>query len=222
METNKRGMLLFLGLTLFTQAVTSLIGGCIFLNPFNSSTIDDAFMRMVAGSASTAYVSILLQVVTAVVIVMLGVAMYRIAGHFCKPMADVALILYAAEAILLVVGQAFVYGLLHTAQLYAASGDVQLIALGSVLYSAKKFCCGIAMLPFGVGAVIFYTLIAKANVIPKWLGWYGVITAAAIGVCIPLGLFGVDVPTAFLIPYMPFEFVTGIYIIVVSRRKNLA
>ena len=222
METNKRKMLLFLGITLFTQAATSLIGGCIFLNPFNSSVIDDAFMRMVAGSANTAYTSIMLQVVTAVVIVLLGVAMYTIAGHFCKPMADVALMMYVAEAVLLVVGQAFVYGLLHTAQLYVASGDASLIAVGNVLFGVKKFCGEIAMVPFGVGAVIFYTLIAKANAIPKWLGWYGVITAAVIGVCIPLGTFGVDVPTAFLVPYIPFEFLTGIYIIVVSRRKQLA
>jgi len=220
METNKRGMLLFLGITLFTQAVTSLVGGCIFLNPFNTAVIDDAFMRMVAGSAGAAYTSIALQMVTAVVIIILGVAMYRIAGHLNKPLADTALILYAVEAVLLLVGQAFVYGLLQTANLYVGSGEPALIAVGNVLYSCKKFCGGIAMFPFAIGAVIFYSQITKTNVLPKWLGWYGVVTAILIGVGIPLGTFGVDVPTALMVPYMPFEFVTGMYIIIKSRKAQ--
>lgn len=220
METNRRKLLLFFGITLFTQAVTSLVGGCIFLNSFNTAMIDDAFMRMVAGSAGTAFVSITLQMVTAVVIVMLGAAMYRLAGHVNKTLAGTALILYAMEAVLLLVGQAFVYGLLKTADLYVASGDQTLISLGSVLYQCRKFCGEIAMFPFAVGAVIFYSQVTKAGLFPKWAGWYGVATAALIGVCIPLGTFGVDVPTALLIPYMPFEFAMGIYVIVKSRRAQ--
>ncbi len=49
-----------------------------------------------------------------------------------------------------------------------------------------------------------------------------VVTAALIAVCIPLGTFGVEIPTAFLVPYMPFEFLTGIFIVIKSRSKKLA
>lgn len=218
METNKRNLLLFFGLTLFTQAVTSLTGGMLFLNPFNTAVIDDAFMRMVAGSAGAAYASMALQILTAVVIVMLGVAMHRLAGHLNRPMADIALILYAMEALLLIAGQAFVYGLLRTAQQYLASGDPTLVALGDVLYACRKFCGEIAMFPFGVGAVLFYFLVMKAGIFPRWFGWYGIVTAALIAVCVPLQTFGVDVPVALMAPYMPFEFVGGVYVTLKSRK----
>lgn len=220
METNKRGLPLFLGITLFTQAVTSLVGGIIFLNPFNTETIDSAFMQMVADSTGAAYVSILLQIVTAVVIIMLGVALYRIAGYQNKVMADIALSMYVTEAILLLVGQAFLYGLLKAAQLYAADGNAALIAVGNILYTCRKFSGEIAMIPFGIGAVAFYSLITKVKVIPKWLGYYGIATALLVLVCIPLGTFGVEVPFALLVPYVPFEFFAGAYIIVQSLRKR--
>lgn len=218
METGKRGLLLFFGFTLFTQAVTSLVGGILFLNPFNTAVIDDAFMRMVAGSTGMAYLSIALQIITATVIVMLGVAMYRLAGHLNKPMADIALILYAMEALLLIAGQAFVYGLLKAAEQYLTSGDPALIALGNVLYACRKFCGEIAMFPFGIGAILFYSLVAKANMIPRWLGWYGIVTAAMIAVCVPLKTFGVEVPVVLMAPYMPFEFFTGVYVTLRSRK----
>ncbi len=83
METAKikNGLFKFLGITLFTQAVTALIGGSIFLGPFDSSIINDATMKTIASSTNVAYISILLQMITAVVIIMLGVAMYKTAGH---------------------------------------------------------------------------------------------------------------------------------------------
>lgn len=221
MEANKRGLSLFLGITLFTQAVTSLLGGIIFLNPFNTQVIDGAFLRLVADSAGAAYASMALQLVTAVVIVMLGVAMYRAAGHLNKPMADIALLMYAMEAIALLVGQAFIYGLLQTAQLYVQGGGEQLIATSGILYACRQFCGEIAMVPFGVGALIFYYQIMKAGVIPKWLGLYGLVTVPLIMVCVPLGTFGVEVPFLLMVPYMPFEFFTGAYVTIQAGRKRV-
>jgi hypothetical protein len=220
MGTNKRGLLLFLGIALFTQAVTSLVGGVVFLNPFNTATIDGAFMQMVAGSTGAAYASILLQVVTAVVIIMLGVAMYRIAGHLNKAMADVALGMYVTEAILLLIGQAFVYGLLQAARLYTQGGGDTLIAAANILYACRQFCGEIAMIPFGVGALIFYCQIMKAGVIPKWLGIYGLVTVPLILVFVPLGTFGVEVPFLLMVPYLPFEFFTGAYLIFRALGKR--
>lgn len=221
METRPRGSHLFLGVTLFTQAVTSLAAGIVFLNPFNTQTIDEAFMRMVAGSNAAAYVSIALQAVTAVVIVLLGAALYRASGR-SRTAAAAAFGLYAAEAVLLLAGQAFVFGMMQSARLYAESGDPQLIALTKILYACREFSGGIAMVPFGVGALIFYSRITLEGVVPRWLGWYGIITVIPIIVGVPLGVFGADVPFLFLAPYVPFEFAAGAYLIVKSLRRRTA
>ena len=220
METIKpdKGLLIFLGITLLTQAVTSLVGGSIFLGPFESKVISDTSMKIISTSTGTAYTSILLQVITAIVIVMLGVAMYRIAGFKNKVMADIALIMYIFEALLLIVGQVFIFGLLKTSHLYALNGNINLLPIGQILLTCREFAGEIAMIPFGIGALLFYYLLLKSEILPKWLGLYGLITVPFILIGVPLMTFGVNVPFAFMVPYVPFEFFTGIFILVKYRN----
>jgi hypothetical protein len=222
METNKikKRLLRFFGVTLFTQAVTSLVGGTVFMGPFESNEITDAIMRSIASSTSTAYISILLQIITAVVIIMLGVAIYQVAGHKNKTMAITALSLYIFEAILLAVSQVFTFGLVEASKLYTISSDTNLLATGKLLLSCREFSGEIAMIPFGVGAILFYYLLLKAEIFPKWLALWGIFAVPLILVCVPLMAFGIDVPFALLVPYVPFEFVAGIYILIKYRNKK--
>ena len=222
MEPNKskKRLLQFFGLTLFTQAVTSLIGGSIFMGPFESNEITDATMRSIASSTSTAYISILLQIITAVVIIMLGVAMYQVAGHKNKTMAIIAVSMYILEAILLTIGQVFVFGLVEASKLYTISSDTNLLAIGKLLRSCRAFSGEIAMIPFGIGAILFYYLLLKAEVFPKWLALWGLFSVPLILVCVPLRAFGIGIPFALLLPYVPFEFVAGIYILIKYRNKE--
>jgi hypothetical protein len=222
METNKikKRLLQFFGVTLFTQAVTSLVGGTVFMGPFESNEITDATMRSIASSISTAYISILLQIITAVVIIMLGVAIYQIAGHKNKTMAITALSLYIFEAILLAVSQVFTFGLVEASKLYTISSDTNLLATGTLLLSCREFSGEIAMIPFGVGAILFYYLLLKAEIFPKWLALWGIFAVPLILVFVPLMAFGIDIPFAFLVPYVPFEFVAGIYILIKYRNKK--
>lgn len=222
METIKlnKSLFRFLGVTLLLQAVTSLVGGSIFLGPFDSSVITDITLRTISDSSTVAYTSILLQMITAVVIIMLGVAMYRAAGHINKTMAMIALSLYILEATLLAVGQVFVFGLVEVGHLYSIAADTNLITIGKILLVCKEFAGQIAMIPFGIGAILFYFLLLKAQVIPKWLALWGIVTVPLILVGVTLMAFGVEVPFFILVPYVPFEFFTGIYIIIASINKE--
>ncbi len=214
-----RKLIRFLGITLLVQAVTSLIGGSIFLGPFDSSEITDITLRSISDSSGIAYISILLQIITAVVIIMLGVTMYRAAGHINKTIAITALSLYIFEATFLGVGQVFVFGLVEVSNLYSASPDTNLIAIGKVFLACKEFVGQINMIPFGIGAVLFYYLLLKAMVIPKWLALWGIITAPFILIGCTLMAFGIAAPVILLVPYVPFEFFTGIYILVKNQKK---
>jgi uncharacterized membrane protein YidH (DUF202 family) len=216
---SNRGLFRFLGITLFVQAVTSLIGGSIFLGPFDSSEITDLTLRSINDSTGIAYTSILLQIITGVIIIMLGVAMYRAAGHINKTMGIIALSLYIFEATLLVVGQVFVFGLVEVSHLYIISSEANLLTLGKVLFACREFAGQIAMIPFGIGAMLFYYLMLKSKIIPKWLALWGILTVPFIMISTPLIAFGIPAPIFLFIPYVPFEFFTGIYIIV-KYRKN--
>ena len=220
METtiNKNGLFQLLGAAFFVQALMPLVGGLVFQS-FESKENISITMSNMANNISTIYGTIFLWVVTAVVIIILGVAIYRTAGHINKTMAMIALSLYLFEAVLIVVGEAFVYGLVKASQLYLAGGDAGLLSLGNVLLSCRHFAGEIAMIPFGLGAIPFYYLLMKAGTIPKWLALWGLVTAPFVLVGIPLTTFGVTVPFALFVPYIPFEFFTGIYILIRYRKK---
>ena len=217
----KKSLLQFLGIVLFTQAVTSLVGGSLFLGPFDANEITDMSMRAIANSTQVAHISILLQMITGVVIILLGVAMYRVAGHKGKTIAIIALSMYILEAAMLVVGQVFVFGLVRASQLYSISGDATLLYLGEILLSCRGFAGEMAMIPFGIGAILFYYLLLKAEIVPKWLALWGIISVPLIMVFVPLGTFGIEVPFALLVPYVPFEFFAGIYILIKYRNKKV-
>lgn len=217
-KTIKNGLYLFLGITLLVQAVTSLIGGLMF-NNLGSETTIKATMSNIAQNVFSVEISLFLQLVTAMVIIMLGVAIYHTAGHINKTMAVLALICYAFEATLLAVSQSFTFGLMKVSLLYSSNSDAGLLNIGSALFACKDFSAKMAMIPFGVGAMLFYYLLMEAKIIPKWLALWGLITAPLILVCIPLMAFGVKVPIILLAPYVPFEFFTGIYILIRYRKK---
>ena len=212
--TNRKIVTIFLGVTLLTQAVTSLIGGSLFLGPFGSNEITAENLVNISNSSNVAYISIFLQIVTAVVIIMLGVAMYRIAGHINKTLAITALSLYIFEALLLAVSQVFTFGLVEISHLFNTTSEASLLPLAKVMFACDEFSGRIAMIPFGIGAIMFYYLLLKAKTIPSWLALWGIITVPFILVNAPLIAFGVQVPLFLLIPYVPFEFITGIYILV--------
>lgn len=217
----KNGLFKFLGITLFAQAVTSLVGGSIFLGPFDSNEITDTSMRAIADSTQVAHISILLQMITGVVIIMLGVAMYRAAGNKYKTIAVIALCMYIFEVALLEIGQIFVFGLVEASQLYSISGDANLLTLGKVLLSCREFAGNMAMIPFGLGAILFYYILMKVEVFPKWLALWGLVTVPLILIFVPLQAFGVETPFALLIPYVPFEFFAGIYVMIKYRNKKI-
>lgn len=160
-------------------------------------------------------------IITAIVIIILGVAIYRIAGHINKTMAMIALSFYLLEAVLVVVGQAFVFSLANASKLYLSNGDTGLLSIGNVLLSCRHFAGEIAMIPFGLGAISFYYLLMKVGTIPKWLALWGLVTVPFVLVGIPLTTFGIAVPFALFVPYVPFEFFTGIYILIRYRKKPI-
>ncbi len=217
---SKNGLYLFLGITLLVQAVTSLIGGILFKN-LGSETAIASLMVNVAQHVMTVNISILLQFITAIVIIMLGVSIYQSAGYIHKTMAILGLLFYAFEATLLAVSQVFTWGLLKTSLLYTSTLDPSLLNLGAILFDCKDFAAKMAIIPFGLGALLLYYLLLKSKIIPKWLALWGLVTSPLILVCIPLMAFGIKVPLFLLAPYVPFEFFAGIYIIIRYRDTHI-
>ena len=223
MTTNKKGLYLLLGISLVTQATTSLVGGIIGFGPFtDTDNIPDA-MTNIADNISSFYTGIFLQIITALVIIALGEPLYQAGKSVGKTAAVIAMGFYMLEVVIVVFDQMVIYGITEVSKQFAISGDTGLLEIAKLLFSVRNFGGAIAMMPFGLGAILFYYLIMKAGVIPKWLGIWGLITVPFILVGWSLSAFGVSVPFALYIPYVPWEWVAGIYILIkgISTKSNV-
>lgn len=215
-ETNK-WLFQLLGITFFVQAATSLVGGLLFKSLESKSSMEATLVNL-SNHLPTFYVSLLLEFVTAIVIIMLGIALYETAGSYNKTLAKIGLALYGLEAFLLTVGQVCLVGLVKVSDLYFANGDIGLLNLGEVLLKCRHFSGEIAMLPFGIGAILFYYLLLKSRIIPRWLALWGLGTAPYILLYFTLSNVGVALPVFLCGLYVPFEFFIGIYILVKYRN----
>jgi len=221
MTTDKKSLLLLLGVSLVTQATTSLAGGLIGLGPFTDTENLSATMNGIAGQPGPIFIGVFLQVVTAVVIVALAAAFYQATKAIGKTAALVAFGLYLLEAVVHFLGQTVSVAIAEVSKQFAVTGDAALLVTGKLLFEIRDFVGAVTMMPFGVGALLFYFLITKAEIIPRWLGIWGMVTVAIVLVGWSLEAFTVvAVPFAVYIPYVPWEWVAGVYIVIKGLRMN--
>jgi hypothetical protein len=221
MSAGKKGLYQLLGICLITQATTSIIGGLIGFGPFIDTSDTAAAMNNIAGNINGFYMSIFIQIVTALVIVVLTSALYQAGKSVNKTAAMIAVGFYLLEVVIVMFDQIIIFAITEVSQMFVSTGDTALSNIAELLFSAKAFGGSIAMMPFRLGAILFYYLIMKAGVIPKWLGLWGLITVPFILVGWSLKAFGVSVPFALYVPYVPWEWVAGIYILMKSIRTNM-
>jgi hypothetical protein len=214
MPENKKGLYLLLGVSLITQATTSLIGGLVGFGPFLDTSDAAAAMKNIAANINAFYAGIFLQIVTALVIVALAAALYQAGKGVNKTAALIAAGFYMLESVIVICDQLVIYAITEAGLKYSETGAAALPDIADLLLSTRAFGGAIAMMPFGVGAILFYFLIMKAGVIPKWLGLWGLITAPCVLAGWSLQAFGVSVPFMLYVPYVPWEWVAGIFILV--------
>ena len=220
MTSNSKKLFLLLGITLFTQATTSLVGGIVGFGPFTDTSDTATALNSVANNINGMYAGVFLQIVTALVIIALAAGLYQAGKGVNKTAVIIAFGLYIMEAVMHIVSQLVVFAFAEVGRQYASSGDTALITIGEILLKTRDFSGAITMMPFGLGAMLFYYLIMKAGVIPKWLGLWGIITVSFIFIGWTLQAFGAPIPFALYVPYVPWEWVAGVYIFFKGLKRN--
>jgi hypothetical protein len=70
------------------------------------------------------------------------------------------------------------------------------------------------MLAFCVGGVMFYTLLYKSALVPAWLSAWGLISLIPLLIGTLAAFFNIELPYILYLPYLPFEFVIGVWILI--------
>ncbi len=209
-----------LGAAFLLQAMTSLAGG-ILLDFFLvvPGKIGETMTR-VAQHPAWMRADILDEVVTAGGVIWLGALLYSRLRHYGETRARVGFALYALEGAMLAASRIGATMLLTVSREYVREGRAaSLEPLGKLAYAAMDYGALLMMVPFCAGAFLFYGLLYKSQVVPRWMAVWGLAAMIPVTVGTVCTALGIDVPFLLFAPYIPFEFFLGVWILVFGLRE---
>ena len=161
------------------------------------------------------------EMITAIGIVILGVLLYITLKKQNIKIALVDLGLYLIEAALLATSRIAAFSLLRISQESVIAGHpAYLQTLGNLFYELQDFGYFLHMLPYTLGATMFYYLFYKSGFIPGVLNLLGLIAAPLAFIGTLFDLFGYDVPMVVFVPNLPFDLGIGLWLMVKGIRDG--
>lgn len=210
-----------LGVAFLLQFVTSFSSG-VFLKEalIVPGSISESLIK-IANNPALMRAYILVDMLTALGIIFLGAILFLTLRKRNETIALVALGFYILEAALLAVSRLEAFSLLGMSQAYATSGQpASLLTMASVALESMNFVGStLHMLVFCPGGILFYYLLYKSGVVPRALSLWGLITVLPCLVGTLLVVFGYEAPAFLYVPYMPFELVIGLWILVMGINE---
>jgi hypothetical protein len=214
MDTSKKTSRV-LGAAFLLQAATSLISGLILKQLLTVPGNISETMIKIANNAWLMRANILGETITAAGIVFLGAILFITLRKQNEKTALVALGFYILEAALLAASRMQGFSLLRISQEYVTRGQpAYLQTLGNLAFESMKDGYTLLMLPCCLGLIAFYSLLYKSGIIPRVLSLWGLIATFPMLVGTLTQIFGYTIPFAFYLPYVPFEFFVGVWILI--------
>ena len=218
MNTDNKGARL-LGATFLIVAVATLLSDFVLRSLLGSGSISDSLVN-IANNTVTMRIAILLDLITAVGIVVLAVLLFVLLQKQNKTVALVALGWGLGQAAILAVSKISTFSLLSISQEFVkagAPGSSHFQSLGILFRDAGIWGYTTVLLFFAIGGILFYYLFDKSRVVPRGLSVWAIIAA-----CLALieGLFRIfDVDIIYLLlPNIAFELVIGVWLIAKGTR----
>lgn len=205
-----------LGAAFLLQFITSLSSGT-FIKPLWFVHGDmQATMVKIAENPGFLQLNILVDMLTALGVIFLGVVLFSTLKRENEKMALTALTFYILEGALLAVSRIGSFSLLKFSQEYAVAGQPDiLLTYGRIALEAADFVGDtLHLLAFSLGAILFYILLYRSKLVPRWLSLWGLITVLPLPVVTVTAIFDINTLFVLFLPYFPFEFVIGTWILI--------
>ena len=220
-STNKTSRIL--GIAFLLQFITSFSSG-VFLQPKLFVPGDmHATLLKIADNVGLMRASILLDMCTVLGVIFLGVMLYLTLRKQNETMALVGMTFYILEAVLHAVSRMQAFTLMGISQQYVVAGHpADLLTLGNLTFESMNFLGStLMMLAFCVGAILLYYPLYRAKIVPDWLSLWGLVTVFFLLVWTVLAILGIEVPFFLYVPYVPFEFVIGVWILIKGVNQEV-
>ncbi len=215
---SQRKLSVALGVAFLFQATTSLISGMIPMSLIVPENPGQSMIN-IAGHAGLMRANFLDDLITSVGVIALGVLLFVVLRKHGEIFALIALGCFVLEVALGAVNKIPAFALLRISQVYVAKGRPEdLKTLGTLALDSMNFGSGLLMLPCCIGLILFYYLFYKSHVIPRVLSVWGLISVAMVLVATVLVICGYKVPFLVYVPYVPFEWVVGAWILIAGLK----
>ena len=162
-----------------------------------------------------------MELVTAAGVIFLGAMLYSTAKKLGQEIALTAFGLYVLEGALIVVKMLALYALLAFSRRFVAAGSpVSMEPTAAMLHELMSYSSRMANFFFCLGGTIFYAILLKARTVAWPLSLWGLIGTQGVFAGVLLGLFGAKAPIFLFVPYIPFELVIAVWILVKGVEKE--
>jgi hypothetical protein len=211
-----------LGVAFLLQFVTSF-GSGVFLSSalIVPGNIRESLIN-IANQPGLMRVTILVDMLTALGIIFLGAMLFLTLRRQNEKIALVALGFYILEAALLAASRISAFSLLRISQEYVTAGyPAYLQTMGNLAVESMDFGGStLHMLVFCPGGILFYFLLYKSRVVPAALSLWGLTAIFPMLIGTLTQIFGYTIPFIFYVPYVPFELVIGVWILVKGIKES--
>ena len=212
-----------LGAAFVLQFITSIVSGTVVQSAWLVPDNIVQSMINIANSPQIMRVHILLDLFTALGIVFLGAMLFVTLRRENEKVALTALGFYILEAALLAVSKGEAFSLLHISREYMVQVNpvhLELMA-GFALQTMDFLGVTLHMVVFCMGALLFYYLFFRSKVVPKFFSLWGLISLTIVTAATLFEVFGVETPMWLYLPYVPFELVLGIWILIKGANRGM-
>ena len=209
-----------LGAAFLVQFITSIVSGTV-LRPL--WLVPDNMAETLSGIADSQFpirAAILLDMLTSLGVIFLGAVLFVTLRRLNEKLALTALGFYILEGALLAASRMATFSLVGLGQEYVTSDQpAAVLRLANLAFDSMEFVGStLHILAFCLGAIIFYFLLYRSDLVPRGLSLWGLIAVLPLLVGSAMQILGYSLPFALYVPYVPFELVVGIWILVTGSK----
>jgi hypothetical protein len=208
----------YVGAAFLVQFVTSLTAGLL-----SASVLTDGMpgvLTRIADDPARIRVVVVLELVTSLAIFVLAGLLYLMLRDTGPAIALAGLVLWCAEALLLALSMLGVWALLDRSVAGAGVGVGSIssadTAVGTFAFGLYEHTRDLDMLFFAVGALLWYSLLLRSGVVPRWLAIWGLASVSLVLVATLMLVWDRSLQPSVVLysAYVPFELVVGLWLLI--------
>lgn len=172
--------------------LTFLLGAVVFIE---STLGSPDYLTLASANRTPLILGVLLEIVNAVAYVGIALLMFPILSRSFRSMAIGYVGIRIVEFVMQILGDLSPLALLTLSEEFASAGAPEAAsfqAVGSLLLAERFWAFQMISITFGLGALMFYTMLYRTKLVPRFISVWGLVGAAIVLANTLLDMLGIS------------------------------